>query len=62
MKKQAVYMLCSAVLSALAGPSVTLTAQLFGVLKTTILTIMSEYTKHGLICEEKKWSKIESEG
>lgn len=31
----------------LAGASVTLTAQLFGVLQTTVFMIMTAYTNHG---------------
>lgn len=45
----------------LAGASVTLTAQLFGVLQTTVFMIMTAYTNHGktnqrrIVDENWKW-------
>ncbi len=38
----------------LTGASVNLTAQLFGVLETTVFMIMNAYTKHGKTSLEKK--------
>ncbi len=47
----------------LAGASVTLAAQLFGVLRTTVFTIVCTVHKawQGFISEEEWWAKTESE-